>query len=133
MIMREERKTGPGPSQVQDQFQDQNPDPSQDQFQEVNPEALREANPDPRVCQEAAAEACQDPDLRVSAEAEAGLLAEARAEARAEVEAGVGANQPRDLRVDQEDPDHGAQTLAVVRDRSNIVAFYFIHWQSLFF
>merc|ERR1719270_1391232 len=59
MIMREERKTGPGPSQVQDQFQDQNPDPSRGQFPEVNPAALREANPDPRVCQEAAAEACQ--------------------------------------------------------------------------
>ena len=129
MIMKEERKTGPGPSRVQDQFQDQNPDPSQGQSPEVNPAALREANPDPRVCQEAAAEACQDPDPRVSAEAEAGLLAEARAE----VEAGVGANQPRDLRVDQEDPDHGAQTLAVVPDRTNIVAFYFIHWQSLFF
>ena len=123
--MKEERKTGPGP--VQDQFQDQNPDPSQDQSPEVNPAALREANPDPRVCQEAAAEACQDPDPRVSVEAEAGLLAEARAEVEA------GANQPRDLRVDQEDPDHGAQTLAVVRDRTNIVAFYFIHWQSLLF
>merc|ERR1719270_1418921 len=54
MIMKEERRTGPGPSRVQDLFQDQNPDPSQDQSPEVNP--------DPRVCQEAAAEACQDPD-----------------------------------------------------------------------